>query len=225
MRATMKRVRGNTLAQQVRSALAERIMSGELPPGARLKDNEVAGLFGTSNTPVREALRELEKDGLVVVRPHRGCLVRPLNPEELAEAAEVRIVLEAHAVRVATAKLSPSDLEGLAALVDAYEAAFANGDRVQVRELSDAFHQRLIAAAGNRVLAVAIEHACNCIALARHYYTESLPQPDVASYRTILEALQVRDGERAAALMADHIAHGWECIMEAMRSETATQPA
>ncbi len=211
MREAVKSLRGNTLAQQVRLALAERIMSGELPPGARLKDNEIAELFGTSNTPVREALRELQKDGLVEVRPHRGCQVRVLNSREVAEAIEVWTVLERHAVRMATPRLTPDDLKELASLVEEYEAAFAAGDRARVLEASDAFHQSLIAAAGNNMLTIAVNHTRNSVALARHYYAETC-EPHEPSYRAILEALQTRDSERAAMLVADQITHGWERV-------------
>ncbi len=219
MNAPVEGVQGNTLAQQIRAALAQRILNGELAPGTRLKDNEVAEAFGTSNTPVREALRGLVTDGLAEVHPYRGCMVRRLDLGELAEAFDVRIVLEAYAARLAAGKLTPSQLARLEELAARHEDAVAADDRKRAGEAGGAFHRLLAEAAGNSVLAQALAHLDNYIRLPRHRYLPLVRLPDVPPYRAIAEALQARDPERAAALMAEHIAFGKEQALAALRAQ------
>jgi DNA-binding GntR family transcriptional regulator len=205
MRAIAGGIRGNTLAQQIRAALTERILSGELPPGARLKDNEVAAQFGTSNTPVREALRELAKEGLVQVVPYRGCEVRRMDLHELAEVFDVRVALEALVVRLVAGSLSGAQLVRLEALVDEHEAAAAADERKRSADADIAFHRLLAEAAGNHVLASILQQLGYRAHLARRMYLRDRPVPPQLTCRPILEALHQGDADRAAALMADHL--------------------
>lgn len=216
MRISVDRVQGNTLAQQIRGALTERILSGELPPGTRLKDNQVAALFGTSNTPVREALRELAKDGLVEVLPHRGCMVRRLSLAELAEIFEVRIALESLAARLAAGRLTAAQLERLQSLVEEHEAAEAAQEAASTSASARAFHQLLVEASGNQLLAELLRHLDRRIHLARRMYILQVHLPDRITHRAILEVLRAGNGRRAAALMAEHIACGQQRMMEAI---------
>lgn len=91
----------STLTSRVYEVLKDKILSMELPPGTRLKDGELAEDLGVSNTPVREAIRQLEKDGSVETIPYRGNFVRKMSPEEVCETYDVRMVLEPLAVRLA----------------------------------------------------------------------------------------------------------------------------
>ena len=219
MRTIPGGIRGNTLAQQIRAALMEQILSGELSPGTRLKDGDVAAQFGTSNTPVREALRELAKDGLVEIQPYRGCLVRRMDLDELAEIFDVRVALEAFVVRLAAHNLTATQLGGLESLVEQYEAAVASDDRDRADQVADSFHHLLAEATGNHTLACLLRHFSNRIQLARRMYLRQRRAPPHLSCRPILEALQAGDTERAAALMADHIICAKQELIEGLQGQ------
>lgn len=204
MDITVPNVHGNTLAQQIRIALSERILDGKLAPGTRLKDNEVAELFGTSNTPVREALREMAKEGLVEILPYRGCVVRSVSLEEMAEAFEVRGALEALAARLGADRLRAEQLGMLESLVDRYEAAMARRDGKLAMEVGRDFHQRMVDACGNGLLSRTLQQIRTRTRLVRRISNVDVVLPEDPSHRSILEALQARDGERAATLITRH---------------------
>lgn len=214
-------VRGNTLARQIAAALTDQILSGELAPGTRLKDNEVAAQFGTSNTPVREALRELAKEGLVEVLPYRGCIVHEVKLGELVEIFDICSVLEPHAARLAASRLTAADLEHLEAQVKEHEAALAVGDYKRANEASTAFHSTMIAAAGNKLLAWGLQYLHARIQIVRRAHLHPLYLAAAPAYRPILEALRARDAERAAALMAGHVAFGKARTIEAWQARHA----
>src|SRR3954447_7631810 len=107
----------NVTAQDVvLASVREAILSGVLEPGARLRQEELADLFGTSRIPVREALRALEYEGLVRSEPHRGFTVTSLDADDVDEVYDLRIVLETHALRLALPLLTDEDLAELEAL-------------------------------------------------------------------------------------------------------------
>ena len=219
MRIAVDSVHGNTLAQQIRTALAQRILSGELAPGTRLKDNEVAALFGTSNTPVREALRELAKDGLVEILPYRGSVVRQVSMEEVAEAFEVRAALACLAARLAAGRATPSLLDSLEALADQYEAATSRGDDAWAVETGARFHRLVIDASGNALLARTLQQLGNHLRLACHVDGRCIQPTAGPTYRAILAALREGDGEKAAALTAEHIGQYRDRIAEVLQQQ------
>jgi DNA-binding GntR family transcriptional regulator len=120
---TLQLRRGNTLAYKVYEKVKDRILSGELQPGARLKDDELARTFGVSNTPVREAMGELEKDGLIETIPYRGRFVKKMSIEETREVYDVRMALEALAARLAVERITESQLAEMQEAVERFEVA------------------------------------------------------------------------------------------------------
>src|SRR5947209_5967811 len=106
----------NVTAQElVLASVRDAILAGVLDPGARLRQEELAELFGTSRIPVREALRALEYEGLVRSEPHRGFTVTSLDADDVEEVYDLRIVLESHAIRLAVPLLTDEDLVELEA--------------------------------------------------------------------------------------------------------------
>jgi DNA-binding GntR family transcriptional regulator len=120
-----------------------------LPPGARLRETDLADRLGISRTPVREAIRQLEADGLVIHLPRQGATVRSLDYAEVIELYEMRAVLEGTAARLAARAASSVELAELAALHADLAAAPAGA---QARELNRQFHRTLLDAAKNRFL-------------------------------------------------------------------------
>lgn len=113
----------DTIASRISRVLAERIISGALPPGARLRQDHLAEEFGASHVPVREAFRRLEAQGLAVSEPRRGVRVAAFDLAEVREVAEMRAALEVLALRHAMPNLTPAVLERAAAATTAADAA------------------------------------------------------------------------------------------------------
>ena len=130
------RPRHQTAQDLVLETLRSAILDGILPPGARLRQEELAGAFETSRIPVREALRGLEYEGLVSSEPHRGFTVTSLDADEVEEIYDLRTVLETHAVRLAVPLLMDSDIEELEALFQALMQATDDESRLAARPLS-----------------------------------------------------------------------------------------
>ena len=193
----------------VREAAYERLKAalarGELAPGARLFEPELAGLLGVSRTPVREALMRLAQEGLIELLPGRGARVRVLSPDEVAEVYEVRAALEAEAARLAATRHAPDDLAALAAAQAELEA-LPSGD-VGAQTAADArFHALLVAAAKNRELERLFHQLDAKLALARRFSTDENQSPKtLAEHRAILEALKAHDPEAAARAARAHI--------------------
>lgn len=141
-----------TKQQIVYKALRESIQSGELRPGEPLPLSRLAGKYSVSEIPVREALRQLEQEGLVDLRPHTQAVVKDITHEDWHWVAELRLVLEPMAVRQAVGRLSQADFEELERLIDEMERANRVGDSVAYQKLNGAFHDRIYSRTTNRRL-------------------------------------------------------------------------
>ncbi len=140
------------LSHAVKDRLLERIIAGAYPPGSRIVETRVARELGTSQAPVREALRDLEALGVVEISPFRGARVRRPGLDELLEAYGVRAELEAMAARLAMPRLVADDLAVMDGLVDEMRRCADAGDTVGEAAADAAFHAALVDRAGNATL-------------------------------------------------------------------------
>ncbi len=147
----MNAIARTVLREQVKNVLLQRIVRGELQPGERLVETRIAQELGTSQAPVREALRDLELLRLVESEPFRGARVRAFGEAELIEIYPVRAVLEELAAKEAAGRLD-GDVSLLEQEVDAMRAAAKRGDLHALVQHDFAFHRRIVEAAGNAVL-------------------------------------------------------------------------
>lgn len=138
------------------AALRARVVSGEVPGGTMLSEGEVADELGMSRTPVREAFLRLQAEGWMQLFPKRGALVRPIEPDELAEVVEARHLVESAAVRTVTADdgATTALVNSLRGLVGAQRAAAENADLDTFALLDVTFHQTIADAGGNSILTV-----------------------------------------------------------------------
>src|SRR6266496_3033088 len=132
------------LADQVKDHLLKEILSGRYPPNSRIVETAVARELGTSQAPVREALRALEAIGMVEISPFRGARVRRPDRREILEAYAVRSALETLGTRLAVPRMSDADLAELVGYGDAMEAAARAGDGHAVAEADARFHGRIV---------------------------------------------------------------------------------
>ncbi len=195
----------SVLSAQVKDKLLRWILEGELSPGSRIIETRVARQLGTSQAPVREALRDLATLGLVEVHPYRGARVRQPAPEELIEAMEVRGELEAIAARQAAPTIDAVVLDKMRGLLDDMRASAARGDAHAQALKNSEFHGCVIVASGNRT----VQRLWSILEpFARTYVTATAPGADLRwladRHDAILEALESRDPERAADAMRVH---------------------
>ena len=193
------------IREAVYDRLKSAIVEGELAPGARMLEVELAGKLGVSRTPVREALVRLAQEGLAELLPGRGARVRVLSPAEVSEVYEVRAALEAEAARLAAQRASEGELEELARL----EAALHRIPKTDLAEQTRAdtrFHARLVALSKNRELERLFHQLDAKLALARRFSADENQSPKtLAEHRAILEALKARDPEAAARAARAHV--------------------
>ena len=184
--------------------LLDEVRRGLLPPGTRLRETELADRLGLSRTPVREAIRLLESDGLVVHLPRQGATIRSLDYAEVMELYEMRAVLEGTAARMAARAASDLEIAELVALNDDLAAAT---DPAQAHDLNRQFHLTLLDAAKNRYLVKSMNALQKTLMiLGRTTLSETDRARDaVAEHARILTALQSRDGAAAEAEMRTHI--------------------
>jgi DNA-binding GntR family transcriptional regulator len=142
----------SVLADQVKERLLEGILSGHYPPDSRIVETQVARELGTSQAPVREALRGLEALGVVEITPFRGARVRRPSSREILEAYAVRSALESLAARLAVPRMGAQDLAELRSLLERMQAAAREGDSHGVAEADASFHERIVELADNSTL-------------------------------------------------------------------------
>ncbi len=133
-------------------AMREAILAGQLPPGARLIQADLAAQLGVSRAPVREAFRTLEEEGLVVTTPYRGTVVAPLTERYIRELSSLRTTLECFAIGLVITRDDPATLPALREIVDAMDAAATVGDLAVLVERDLAFHATLCAYSDHELL-------------------------------------------------------------------------
>lgn len=200
-------------------ALRHRLLTGGFAPGAKLREISVADELGVSRTLARLAMSALEHEGLLVREPNRGSRVKRFSITEIADAIEVRGELEAMAVRKAAERgLDPDAERELCAMIARFEAMLADGITTDAQRdewvgLNSAFHARLIDAAGNWALGMAIAQisrlplvSSSAIIFDRKNLERGHRQlaQTHADHIEILSAVQARQGHRAEAWMREH---------------------
>ena len=204
--------------QEAYLRIVDEIRAGDLHPGDRLTETELAQRFGISRTPVREAIRQLESDGLVIHTPRVGTTIRILSHAEVAELYEMRTVLEATAARFAARAASAMELENLDAI---HREMLSETDPIALATLNTQFHSALLDAARNRFLLKAMG-AINTtfLILGRTTLEESDRAAEAnLEHAKILEALKARDERAAEAAMAAHISAALRARLKQFRAE------
>jgi DNA-binding GntR family transcriptional regulator len=186
------------------------ILDGELAPGRSCPQVELAARLGVSRTPLREALRLLQADGLLDVEPSGRCTVPALTAADLEELTAIRIALEVQAVRRAVGAVDPDEL---AARLSTVMTAEALGDRDRWRRAHDAFHRTLTGPAGTRANAILAQLSDQA---ERYRLVLDLPfgsRHAADGHHALVVAARERDADRAAAILADHLAAFARAVM------------
>lgn len=198
------------------------IVEGQLRPGERIVETRVADVLALSRTPVREALRMLQSEGLVRVQPHRGATVRSLSTGDIADLYELRARLESMAAEFAAQRRSPEESSRLAAACDAFADAAGRaeaGDLTTIRDVShcnDVFHLTLLEAAHHerltQTLVRTVDHTLVFQAF-RHYRGVDLVR-SALFHELIATAIAVGVGDRAGRLIHEHVMQGRDELLD-----------
>ena len=207
-----------TLAQTAADELQEQILAGRLAAGAHLRLEETARALGMSPSPVREALRELERLGLVVQVPHRGARVADLTLADLRDTYAVRILLETRAVELAAAAITSATLGLAERSLERYDEALAASDMRAARDAHAAFHFALYEASGSPWLVRLIQPVWQS---AERYRFMTVGSVDAllrrqAEHRDLLAACAAGDAARAGALLAEHLRGSEDAVAKRM---------
>jgi DNA-binding GntR family transcriptional regulator len=199
-----------TAVERAYAAIRGGIFSGEHPAGGRLREEDLAERIGVSRTPVREALRRLDAEGLVEFMPNRGAHVASWTDQDLREIFALRALLESFGARLAAARIDQQALAALAELCDGMDRALADrdlGHLERVADLNNRFHQGVLAASGSRRLTMLLSSLVEAPLVYRtfrRYSAEQLAR-SMAHHRELLAALETGDGEWAESVMRSHV--------------------
>lgn len=191
--------------QSVYDTLYAAIASGEIGPGERLRETELAERTGASRTPVREAIRQLEADGIVEHKPRVGAVVKSLSQQEIVELYEMRIVLETTAAEMAAKHISAAEIRALKAL-NAEMLASSNQPQ-RVSELNQQFHTCIMNAARNRFLLASFRSLARSLIVLGHTTLDAEDRVAlvVGQHDTVIAALEKADAAAASAAMRVHM--------------------
>ncbi len=210
------------LAEQV---LIEAISSGKIAPGEQLRQVELADRLGISATPVREALRRLEAQGLVVREPHRGVRVVEVEPEGMAELYVIRGSLEGLAVEHAVPNLGAKDLKNLESLHERLVLARGRGEVKSLRKLNFEFHTALYRRSGLPRLNRIIDSLWPQFPWDSMWAVPGRAESSEQEHAQILEAVRAADASAAGRTMRAHIESGAQALVEFRRAKDGSTGA
>ena len=196
-----------SLTHRVCEALRKAIISGEFEPGQRLVERTLCDLTGVSRTAIREALRTLEAEGLVVNIPNHGPTVVTISRDQAEQIYTVRLVLEVKAVELFLQRMQEEDLAALEQALSGMEKAYAAGDILRVNELKREFYDILISRCGNQIIEQMLRQLFAKMAILRHMTMAQTNRTfdAISEIRAIYEALESRSEEAARTACIRHV--------------------
>jgi DNA-binding GntR family transcriptional regulator len=222
-----QRIDGMSIQGRVIEAMRERIISGELDPGTNLSEIALAEAFGVSRTPVREALKQLQTEGLVEIRPRVGTFVTAPSRREINELFEMKGLLEGAAARLLAQRGAVPELELLKQNLQNADRAVATDSRDGYAALVHEFHDLIIQGADNAKLHGHYRILMNQLAYQRLVKT-SLAQPgrpvqSDSEHHHVVDLIEAKDGDAAERVMRDHVRASHRALMAGL--DAASQQA
>jgi DNA-binding GntR family transcriptional regulator len=197
------------LRDVVFNTLREAILRGDLKPGERLMELQLAAKLGVSRTPIREAIRMLEQEGLAVTVPRKGAEVAGMSLKDMEDVLEIREALDELAVKLAIEKISPEQLARLREVKRDFEMNTKSGDVRKIAESDVRFHDIIYEAADNPKL---VSLLSNLRQQAYRYRVEYLKDAGnypvlIREHEAIVEAIETKDYQKATQAMHEHVAN------------------
>lgn len=206
MNRTDGRLPRSNLKDSVAAHIRELIFSGQLRPGSKVDQEQIASQLGVSKLPVREALISLENEALIHNLPRRGAFVAQLTPDDVRDHYRIYGLLSAIAAERAARLLTDDELDELDRLLAAMEAADVPADELEA--LNFEFHRMINRAGGSNRLAAVLRLFADSIPTRFYEFTTGWSDHAADHHRVILRALRARDAQAASQAMADHLTSG-----------------
>lgn len=195
------------LREVVFNTLRYAILHGDLKPGERLMEVKLADMLGVSRTPVREALRRLEKEGLVEVIPRRGAMVAEIDEKSMTDVLVVRKALEELAIKIACDNITQNEIQRLKEVTDELEMAIDRNYLEQIAALDVKFHDIIFNATDNARLIQILNNLREQMFRYRLEYVKMEEEREtiLKEHRAIIKALEEHDSDRASEVIKKHI--------------------
>jgi DNA-binding GntR family transcriptional regulator len=214
-------IQRQTIASMTVEALRERILRGDYPEGEPLRQDALAEELGVSRIPVREALRQLEAEGLVTFSPHRGAVVSSLSLDEIDELFELRAEIESDLIRRAMPKMTREQLDRATDVLDEFEDALEKGESARWGPLNWHFHAALYAPADRKFTMGVLQKLHQ--QSDRYFRMEVLlahgGKRANEEHREIAAAVKKKDTKAAMQLMRDHILGAGRSLVELLQQQ------
>jgi len=212
----MTRIAPTALYQEVAERLRQRIFAHELTPGTWIDEQKLAEQYGISRTPLREALKVLASEGMVHLKPRRGCYVTEISRQDLDDIFPLIALLEGRCAADAVKRAKPAEIRELKTIHERLEAAAQDGRIDAFFEANQEFHKRIQELANNRWLLSVIQDLRKVLKLSRMHSLslEGRLQQSLAEHRAIMAALEAGDAAKAEKLMHDHLLSGREALVK-----------
>lgn len=187
--------------------LRKAVLQGDLKPGERLMEVDLATRMGVSRTPIREAIRMLELEGLVIMVPRCGARVAQITFQNLKDVLEVREALEELAISLACQRISSQKLEELREATDKFEQTVKNGNDVKIAQADVRFHDIIVEASGNEKLKQMVLNLSEQVYRYRYEYVKdvTIHAELVREHRDMLESIEAGNIEKAVSTVKGHI--------------------
>ena len=214
--SALQKIRPVPLRTQVAASIREAILKGDLKPGQRLVERKLAAELGVSQVALREALPELEHEGLLTRTPNVGTRVTKLSNSKIRELVEVRLQLEPYAMVLASRHLNPRAIQELQSLVDQYNRFTEAGDAYQSVRTDFLFHRKIWELAGNETLARILTQICTptfafVMILLSSSHAELRERVDV--HQLFLDSLVQRDPDQIQKMTRELIEESWRAYV------------
>lgn len=213
------------LRDVVFNTLRRAILRGELKPGERLMEIQLANKLGVSRTPIREAIRKLELEGLVLMIPRKGAEVAEITEKNLRDVLEVRCALEELAVQLACDRIDKSGVKELRAAAGRFRDMLGSDDITQIAEADEAFHDVIFKATDNGRLIQLLNNLREQMYRYRIEYLkkkECYPQL-LEEHETIIEAIEAHDKDKATLITGQHINNQVDTVVGTLRHRDGEQ--
>lgn len=207
------------LREVVFQTLRQAILKGELKPGERLMEVALAERLGVSRTPIREAMRKLELEGLVVMVPRKGAQVASITEKDLTDVLEVRITLENFAIEKACSRMTEEEMDRLWLASKQFEKAIQEGDLVRIAEADQSFHEIIYQASDNARLIQVLNNMREQIYRYRlEYLKDEMSREKLLNeHRSLTNAIRSRDAEAAQKVSFQHLENQRRAIIRSIR--------
>ena len=197
------------------------ILKGDLKPGERLMELQLASKLGVSRTPIREAIRMLEQEGLAVTIPRKGAEVAKMTEKDMEDVLQIRLSLEALAVRLSCENITPAALKELKVAMEDFEEKTKSGQFVEMAKADVKFHEILYKASNNPKLQQLLS---NLREQMYRYRVEYLKREDahetlLAEHERIIETIEKRDKEEAMKAVSRHIDNQVAAVIDTIRTK------